>query len=626
MVAVSLLSTALCAQAPQCTPYVIFKEDFGGTDASNPQGPPLPAGTTTYSYSGNTPVEDGLYGIRKQVQGHGGPNGTWHQITDHSGGGYLMLINASYEPGLFYQQKISGLCQGMTFFFSAWVANLMKASASGPMDPELKFVILNPHTQEVIGTYTTGALARHDQPTWEQYGIAFDLPSGLSSVVLQIFNNAEGGNGNDLVLDDITFSICGPPITTVASGMYDNGPNICSGQQVALEAHVEAGAFHQPVYQWQFGTDTASWQDRSGADQAELILAPATASDSGWFRLVVAEKGNLQLPHCRIASAPVPVRVWQKPRASIATNSPVCEGTPLSLNVSGSFQLTGQWSGPGGFQSHDPALHFQSATPAQSGTYRLNAHNPGGCTVQLSKTVQVQPNDLSVAFDASDSILCEGQHRTLTATNPGATYLWNTGSTAPAITVDTAGIYRVTVQKAVCVYADSIRLYGLRPPKVALGTDTSVCEGEPFLLQATDPAAETCRWSSGSPDSVFVVTHPGTYQVLLQNHCGTDRDTIHIAMEPCSNELLFPTAFSPNNDGINDRFRPKVLFGLEAYALQVFDRWGKKVFQTGQADAGWDGTRNGQRLPSGSYIWIAKYTRSKDRARIIQKGTIALIR
>ncbi len=615
------------AQTQKCTPYVLYKDDFGGNAASPNIGTALPAGVTTYRYETSTPVQDGGYGIRKEVRGHTErPNGAWHKMTDHSGDGYMMVVNASYNPGLFYQKTITDLCQGTSFFFSVWVANLMRPSANGPKDPNLKFIILNPGTQEVIGTYTTGLLPRYTHPTWEQYGIEFNLPTGVSSVILQIFNNAEGGNGNDLVLDDITFSICGPPLTTSVTGTYQNGPNTCIGQKIAIQASLPPGTFHHPTYQWQFGRDTTSWQDIAGAETLAYTVSSTSTEDSGWYRIVVAEKGNIQLPNCRIASNPVPVKVWQPQKPDILTNSPVCEGEALFIKIPEALQLECRWTGPGNFTSSQKVVSFKASTPVLSGFYQVKTTNPGGCQSSNTKEITVQQNQLSIAFNKTDSILCEGSKRTLDAHNIDATYLWNTGSTSPNILVDTSGLYKVTVQKGICFRSDSIRLYSLKPPKVNLGPDTSVCYGEPFFLHATYPDVKNYRWDNGSPDSIFVVTQPGTYMVTLSNYCGIAEDKIHIAMKPCSDQLIFPTAFSPNQDGQNDTFRPKMLFALSDYRLRIYNRWGKMIFQSTDPSAGWKGTLQGRTSPAGAYVWIVEYKRIKDDKHIQQQGVITLLR
>src|SRR5699024_2799420 len=164
-----------------------------------------------------------------------------------------------------------------------------------------------------------------------------------------------------------------------------------------------------------------------------------------------------------------------------------------------------------------------------------------GCISSNDKKVEVQTNNLSVSFPVSDSIICEGTVRTLDATNPNASYLWNTGATTAQIKTDTGGVFKVTVQQDACTLSDSIRLYSLNKPKIDLGNDTTVCEGESFILHASSPDVEEYQWENGSGDSVLAVTQPGTHTVVLQNYCGKAADTILVEMEACSDQLIFPT-------------------------------------------------------------------------------------
>jgi len=66
--------------------------------------------------------------------------------------------------------------------------------------------------------------------------------------------------------------------------------------------------------------------------------------------------------------------------------------------------------------------------------------------------------------------------------------------------------------------------------------------------------------------------------------------------------LYIPTAFSPNNDGINDCFEIKGV-GYESIDFQVFDRWGNRVFESTDDSNCWDGRYNNQLLPQGAYSW-----------------------
>src|SRR5699024_11283430 len=105
-----------------------------------------------------------------------------------------------------------------------------------------------------------------------------------------------------------------------------------------------------------------------------------------------------------------------------------------------------------------------------------------GCISSNDKKVEVQTNNLSVSFPVSDSIICEGTVRTLDATNPDASYRWNTVATTAQIKTDTGGVFKVTVQQDACTLRDSIRLYSSNKPKLNQGNDTTVCDVEPLIL------------------------------------------------------------------------------------------------------------------------------------------------
>src|SRR6202008_2063998 len=69
-----------------------------------------------------------------------------------------------------------------------------------------------------------------------------------------------------------------------------------------------------------------------------------------------------------------------------------------------------------------------------------------------------------------------------------------------------------------------------------------------------------------------------------------------------------PSAFSPNNDNINDVYKPlgSAQFTHE-YDFRIFNRWGQEVYNTPDPQAGWDGTFNGQQSITGVYAWVITY-------------------
>lgn len=90
--------------------------------------------------------------------------------------------------------------------------------------------------------------------------------------------------------------------------------------------------------------------------------------------------------------------------------------------------------------------------------------------------------------------------------------------------------------------------------------------------------------------------------------------------------LSVPTAFTPNNDGLNDRLQPLNAIKADDLVFTVYNRWGQKLFQTKNWRMGWDGKFGQQEQPSAVYIWTLRYINRDTKKIIEQKGTVTLIR
>ncbi|MFO7827259.1 MAG: gliding motility-associated C-terminal domain-containing protein, partial [Bacteroidales bacterium] len=89
-------------------------------------------------------------------------------------------------------------------------------------------------------------------------------------------------------------------------------------------------------------------------------------------------------------------------------------------------------------------------------------------------------------------------------------------------------------------------------------------------------------------------------------------------------EIAFPNAFTPNEDGINDTFKP-VAKGVIKYELLIYNRWGELIFKTNDLDEGWDGRIGGQYAKSDVYVWKATGNFTNGRA-FEMAGDVTLIR
>ncbi|QJB37099.1 gliding motility-associated C-terminal domain-containing protein [Chitinophaga oryzae] len=127
-------------------------------------------------------------------------------------------------------------------------------------------------------------------------------------------------------------------------------------------------------------------------------------------------------------------------------------------------------------------------------------------------------------------------------------------------------------------------------------------------------------------DSVFtrLATGPYTGEIIDSHGFGASIDTV--VTSPWRNCLVvLPTAFTPNNDGQNDIFRPKVYDDIHDYQLRVYDRWGNLVFASQTPGTGWDGTFRGSPAGAQSYVYICSYTDSRQETHL-QKGSVLLLR
>ncbi len=614
------ISNAQCAGKT-----VLFYENFGGGITSPLPGPPLPPGKTTYRFDSLGTLFDGEYGIRRttaDLTTGSGQFGSWLVGNDHSGG-YMMLVNADFTPGKFYETRIDNLCRGSQLFFSAWIANLIRLGSVDPLDPVLRFELTSAATGTLLAEYITPRIPRYTSLTWTQYGFNFSLPPTENAVILRIFNNQAGGNGNDLCLDDIEISLCGPVMTPSLTGGFQNTPELCTGNNLNLSVNVEAGFYNNPVYQWQFNNGMG-WNPVTGATNRGFNINNIQKSDSGRYRLLVAEAGNINSANCRSASPEIPVKVFAPVVPVLSGKTSYCEQDTLDLSSS-TPALEYRWTkGTSGILSTTNRLQLPNSTVADAGSYTLQLVTNGGCSSSNSIAVTVQTNPL-VRRLPNDTLLCGNAVLAVDVQQPGATtYLWSDGVPGAQRDLSAAGLYTVRTSSAVCSRTDSIRITRNNLPSVALGNDTLLCSNETLLLNAVHPLADSWRWNDNSTNSTLLVTTAGTYTVQVTNNCGTVSDAIRIDYQDCGDIVFVPTAFTPNQDGLNDILRARAYFRIESFDFRLYNRWGQQVFTASSLSEGWDGTIKNQPAAAGQYSWLIVYQRNG--VRYTQKGWVQLLR
>ncbi len=341
--------------------------------------------TSGYTYTSSTCPNDGYYTIANNTANCF--SGSWHTVqNDHTGSGAFMLVNASYTPGDFFLATVNDLCPNTTYEFAAWIMNVL-VQRNG-IKPNITFSIETP-TGTVLQTYATGDLAETAQPTWKQYGFYFSTPVNNPVIVLRMTNNAPGGIGNDLALDDITFRPCGKAVISAAIQGNNDTVHVCDDNTNAytFNGTVSAG-YSLPVFQWQVSTDSGKkWTDIIGANALQYRRSPA-AVGVYWYRLTVTEQTGATIPSCRIASNSVVIQVHAKPQVNAGPDRIVFLGDSAVLMAA----VTGEdpvyyW---------DPPDHLNAATllnplasPPASLQYTLYATSVFGCKNENQVFVKV---------------------------------------------------------------------------------------------------------------------------------------------------------------------------------------------------------------------------------------------
>ncbi len=413
----------------------------------------------------------------------------WLDIGDNSPdpNGYMMVVNADYTPGIFYQRTVN-VCQNTPYIFSADIINLFLPQFPAAILPNVDFLI----NGNVV--YSTGDIPM--DMTWHTYEFAMTPSPTTTQFTFALRNNALGGFGNDLCLDNISLRFCGPKITV---------PQVVSncGGVLAVQPIFEGNPWQNAFYQWQTSMDGGqNWSNIPGANGPTLNAPNPQAGQQ--FRLLMAgAQANLGDPFCRAVSN---VLTIETPVYQGFTQATVCEGESLSV-AGNSFSQTGNYQIPlVAANGCDSLLHlnlmvlatsatslqaaicegetfaFGNQTLSASGDYQMTLTNSLGCDSTVTLHLEVNQNVVVELFEQ----LCEGGSYNFGGQILAASGEYQTvGSTASG-----------------CDSTTMLHLEIL--PQLSTNLEVQICEGVTYLFDNQS------------------LSFSGNYQVLLQTTSGCD--------------------------------------------------------------------------------------------------------
>lgn len=348
----------------------IFRGGDFGSGATNVLVPD-PRIAPGYQYSLSNPPGDGYYVITNNTNWPG-LYGTWLSMKDNSNdpNGYMMVVNASYTPGIFYEQTITGLCENTLYEFSADIINLIKTPVTGHILPNVSFLL------DSLIKYNTGAIPQSER--WNKVGFTFTTATGQDTLRLALQNNAPGGNGNDLAIDNISFRACGPRALITPDMIL----NICEDNM--LKARLLGTPYPNPAIQWQRSVDgVINWTNFS--TDSVIMLNNLNTGIYYYRYLIAGSPQNLLNPNCRVISN---VKLYRVQARTFTITDTICGGLTYRLG---------------------------NKTYTRSGIYNDSLRSASGCDSIVTLQLTVLPDLFSVdlgedkMINLGESILLRAQ-------------------------------------------------------------------------------------------------------------------------------------------------------------------------------------------------------------------------
>ncbi|SHM54343.1 gliding motility-associated C-terminal domain-containing protein [Mucilaginibacter sp. OK098] len=405
--------------------------------------------------------------------------------------------------------------------------------------------------------------------------------------------------------------------------------NICAGTMVMFTA-TPANGGATPVYQWlvngvNAGTNSATFSSSNFAngDNVSCIMT----SNAGCATPAGATSNIVIMS----------VNPYVAPSVSIAaSNNNICPGTQVIFTatpVNGGVAPAYQWL-LNGNNTGTNSDTFTSSTFANGDIVSCVITSNAACittATATSNSISVNVN-LPVAplvtITASANNICAGIPVTFTATptNGGATpiYQWllndnNTGTNSDTFTSDALADGDIVscrlTSNANCAVPVTVISNGITMnihplPVVNIGGDKTIEQGNSVRLNATALGnIADITWSPATGlDNIKTLTPTATplsttlYTLTVQSTDGC----VGVALVKVTvlEDITIPNTFTPNDDGVNDKWEIKNLKDYPNCTVKIFNRWGQEVYSSRGYYNAWDGTRKGKRLPIGTYYYV----------------------
>lgn len=360
-------------------------------------------------------------------------------------------------------------------------------------------------------------------------------------------------------------------------------------------------------WQWNFGDDSTSTvinPQHSYSEPGNYIVSLITSADSSCFDTLSK-----------------PITVLRNPISGFNLILDTCTYTIRTIDSS-QYASAYRWNFGDGLLNFDrrPTHTFSSA-----GNYNVQqiVFTDSTCIDTSSLSISIPPLPL---IDFSYSVAtCDSVVQFSNQTTNAESYLWNFGDGDTSSTLDPIHTYQLSGKIPVKLTAES--LYGcvledikdiefISFKKAEFSTKQDSCSGALNFINVTENAF-TYHWefSDGKTSEVknpvhFFSQYGENFTFLYVNgesECPDSTSRVHFTESPLGEILYVPNTFTPNDDGVNDFFVISAFRPCLVYSIEIFNRWGQKIYENDDASSmQWDGRYKDQMVESDIYVYILK--------------------
>jgi len=297
----------------------------------------------------------------------------------------------------------------------------------------------------------------------------------------------------------------------------------------------------------------------------------------------------------------------------------------------------------------DDGTYTQNRTNIPAGTYTVTVTDANTCNESLSIDI-TEPTGFTIDAVLTDPTCASNPaDGSIALTVSGASspyhYSWShlnswTGNIPSSNTVSNLppDDYTVTVtdnnncstdSTFTLIYVYDFEVEANPMPTIDLGESTNLS----FIVTGTSgnytnvwtPSSYLSCTDCASPEAAPVVTT--LYHLTITNEVGcTATDTVTVFVVP-NYDIFVPNAFTPNGDGFNDEFQLFINDKVVQYmSMQIFNRWGEKVYESSDLNFKWDGAYKGVKVPTGVYTYQLKLTFIDGHKDELRTGSLTIIR